>query len=415
MYLNKTRLFTKGDLSQVLEGQWRLVEDEIQKQTDSYLLNVSETTFVDYLFDKFSISNLRVKTSNEDMQVEPVERDIPAESFPGDFFVRAGNSYRKTVLRIHIPFEGEADLFHYLPNPYIHWTEDAEITTNSVIFERIMFRDDPAQIKQEIEGIVSRLNTQISHISAQVQSFNDNFKSRAVAAVQERRSQLLNKHSVLASIGVPIKKRGDSPATFSVPAPVKRTLPITKPEVKEAGFIPDPTLNAEVYFEILQVLHKAGQEFERHPSLYKDKDEEALRDHLLFALNSSFNATATGETFNKTGKVDILLSYQSKNVFAAECKFWKGPKSYLSTLDQLLGYLTWRDSKAAAIIFVPNKAFTDVVSEVQTSTPNHPNFLKFVKQQDQTWFEYRMHLNGDPNRELWISTLLFHIPEVGNC
>ncbi|MGB0945123.1 MAG: glycosyltransferase, partial [Marinomonas sp.] len=38
--------------------------------------------------------------------------------------------------------------------------------------------------------------------------------------------------------------------------------------------------------------------------------------------------------------------------FIAECKFWKGVDSLLKTISQLLGYLTWRDSKVAVIMSV---------------------------------------------------------------
>jgi len=36
-------------------------------------------------------------------------------------------------------------------------------------------------------------------------------------------------------------------------------------------------------------------------------------------------------------------------VFIAECKIWEGKKRFSEGVDQLLGYLTWRDTKAAMI------------------------------------------------------------------
>ena len=61
---------------------------------------------------------------------------------------------------------------------------------------------------------------------------------------------------------------------------------------------------------------------------------------------------ATGETFHRAGKTDILLHEGDRNVFIAACKFWKGPKAFGEATDQRLGYTTWRDSKTA--IFVVN-------------------------------------------------------------
>lgn len=94
------------------------------------------------------------------------------------------------------------------------------------------------------------------------------------------------------------------------------------------------------------------------PSIYKDKGEEDLRDHIIMTLDPNFEyGSVTGETFNKTGKTDIQLRHDSSVVFIAECKFWTGEKGFLRTIDQLLNYLTWRDTKTSVIMFVRQKDF----------------------------------------------------------
>ena len=136
--------------------------------------------------------------------------------------------------------------------------------------------------------------------------------------------------------------------------------------------------------QILQVIHDVGKQFERLPSTYANKEEEDLRDHFLLFLEAGFEGSATGETFNKKGKTDILLRYNGQNVFIAECKFWRGEKGFLKTIDQLLEYLTWRDSKIAVMLFVPNKDFSSVVSQIEGIARNHSNYLRFVSKKDET-------------------------------
>ena len=102
---------------------------------------------------------------------------------------------------------------------------------------------------------------------------------------------------------------------------------------------------------------------ERHPSTYADKDEETLRDHFLMILSTHFE-NATGETFNRNGKTDILIRHEKSNVFVGECKFWRGEKSLDKTIDQLLGYLTWRDSKAAILMFIQIEQLDPVLEKV---------------------------------------------------
>ena len=94
---------------------------------------------------------------------------------------------------------------------------------------------------------------------------------------------------------------------------------------------------------------------ERSPNSFASLDEESIRTHFLIQLNGHYEGSATGETFNSSGKTDILIRVDNRNVFIAECKFWDGPKSFSEAIDQLLGYLSWRDSKCALLILNKRK------------------------------------------------------------
>jgi hypothetical protein len=162
---------------------------------------------------------------------------------------------------------------------------------------------------------------------------------------------------------------------------------------------------------ILQVIHNIGKQFERLPSTYANKGEEDLRDHFLLFLEPLFRGSATGETFNKSGKTDILLRADGKNIFIAECKFWRGEKGLSETVNQLLRYLTWRDTNASAIIFVRNKSFSLVLTALEEAMPKHSNYLRTIGKRDEMWLEYELHINEDRNRAMRLTILLFHIPQ----
>ncbi|MFK5984030.1 MAG: hypothetical protein QM479_01210 [Pseudomonadota bacterium] len=166
-----------------------------------------------------------------------------------------------------------------------------------------------------------------------------------------------------------------------------------------------------IYQQILTKIYDVGKQFERLPSTYSEKEEEHLRDHLLLTLEPNFEGSATGETFNKSGKTDILIRHEGNNVFIAELKFWRGKKSFLKTISQLLGYLTWRDYKVAVVMFVKNKDFSAVLEMVKESTPEHQNYLSYVSEQEEGWYHYRFHMDDDKNREVKLAIMLFHIPE----
>ena len=172
-----------------------------------------------------------------------------------------------------------------------------------------------------------------------------------------------------------------------------------------------PTINNEVYQEILKAINDIARQFEKLPATYKGKSEEELRDHILLHLQPGIDeGTATGESFNKKGRTDILIRHEGENILIVECKIWDGAQQYLNALSQLLTYLTFRDSKSALIIFVKNKEFTSVLKKIEEATPTHPNFLKLLEKKEETWFNYIIHLNGDPKREISLAVLAYHIP-----
>ena len=149
---------------------------------------------------------------------------------------------------------------------------------------------------------------------------------------------------------------------------------------------------------------------ERSPNAYRGMHEEELRMQFLVALNSHFEGTATGETFNGNGKTDILIRHENKNLFIAECKFWNGPTSLTGAIVQLLGYTSWRDTKTAILLFSRNKDFTDVLAQIPTTVNAHPNTIRQEPYASDTGYRFTLHHQHDTQRHLTLTILAFNIP-----
>ena len=111
------------------------------------------------------------------------------------------------------------------------------------------------------------------------------------------------------------------------------------------------------------------------------------------------------------GKTDILIKFEGHNIFVAECKYWHGQSDHHANINQLLGYLTWRDSKVALIYFVQNKNMKEVINQIEKITNTHPFFNKSLGIKEESWFEYDFFLKGDREDSIKLTILLFHFPE----
>jgi hypothetical protein len=149
---------------------------------------------------------------------------------------------------------------------------------------------------------------------------------------------------------------------------------------------------------------------ERSPHVFSEINEETIRTHFLISLNSHYEGGASGETFNGEGKTDILIRIENRNVFVAECKFWKGEKSFDDAISQLLGYLTWRDSKCALLIFNRNRGSSSVQQKMGEVMRARSECKKANTSTIESIPKYVFVKDSDPGREIIISTLLFDIP-----
>jgi hypothetical protein len=170
----------------------------------------------------------------------------------------------------------------------------------------------------------------------------------------------------------------------------------------------EASLSDEQFENVLRTLRAIGQSMERTPAAFAKLDEEELRSVFLAALNAQFEGGATGESFNAEGKTDILIRHEDKNLFIGECKIWGGPVSLSKAVDQVLGYLCWRDSRAAILIFVRGESMSVAVSKIPHTIASHSNYLREIRTVGETEWHYDFCQKDDAERHLTLGVLAFH-------
>ena len=106
----------------------------------------------------------------------------------------------------------------------------------------------------------------------------------------------------------------------------------------------------------------------------------------------------------------ILVRVENRNIFVGECKFWDGPKKFNAAIDQLLGYLTWRDRRCALLIFSRNKDTTSIAQKMHEVMTARPEYRETVANDLEGRSRYHFAKPDDPDGPILITTLLFDIP-----
>lgn len=409
----KFKLFNEIEINGFLTIRNSQIEYAINNAEKNEILNADQMAYTKYLKENFTIEPLNFEF--EDICVVPEEKDIPASQHPRDFTVWNSGmgvvSIKRMVLKYCIPFSGDTEMLRLRPSSFSTNSKEFYVNDGSLCFDIIDFYNDPKKIKSEAKGYLDYAMLFSSYLLGDINRFNSTLENQITKLFTERKNKLLQQDHILSNLGVAINRRESSSGLLNIP--IKRKQIIIKPTSNLKEFKPEPTISNDDYMSILKAINEIGKSFERLPSNYEGKDEEGLRDLFLSPLSLTFeSASISGETFNKKGKTDILIKYENSNVFVAECKFWRGPKTHTDTINQLLSYLTWRDSKTAIIYFVDNKNLQPVLDAINLQTPQHRCCINAIANINEAWFNYHFTMLEDQTRGVEMAILIFHFPKI---
>lgn len=349
----------------------------------------------------------------------PLKVDSPIPSEPRRkkkmLYNNWGQQYEADIheMKITLPFEGNGELFYCKPSSWTMVSPQVDSIDNNG--KKINFTIELQELNEQeynkaVGEVVSDIKVNVPNVNKDIASWDNGLQAFIDGEFQKFEGFLSQKNSFYESIGLTVTSKADQ---FITPSPVTRKV-IPKPKFEEKGNIKKihPKLKDDVYRDIITTLNNVGRAIERKPSLYIGKGEEDIRDMFLLFLETRYEGTtATGETFNKKGKSDILLKYapDNSNLFIGECKVWKGSKIFLETIDQILGYLTWQDSKSAILLFVDNESLKNVRNVVKSDIDNHGCYKNTVQESDDS-FSYILTLPEDKSVEINIEIIFFHLP-----
>jgi hypothetical protein len=404
--------FSDGDTFATFQNLVEHIKTEINSLQNEYVLKASETELEEYFLDKARIEPLVLQTDkyyieNQGSTSIDVTHDFNRMVLPGERAIVPG-----TRVDIAIPYDGDSNLWKIRPSTFtLSGYPEIEVRDDTILLT-FAFPDDSAnsgKLKSLIESQVRSLADAVNNLKRDVETHNNSVMGIIKSAIGIKRQKALAATNAVVNLGIPIRQK-NMPPEFT--APIKRRKPpVQRPSVPIEQYKPEPVLDDKEYEHILDVLRSMSLVIERSPHSFATLDEEAIRTHFLLQLNGHYEGGATGETFNASGKTDILIRIEDRNVFVAECKFWRGQKAFSEAVDQLLGYLSWRDSKCALLIFNKTKESSTIRQKMHEIMEGRPEYRKTVKHDPDGDSKYIFVKESDPGREITITTQLFDMPQ----
>lgn len=404
-------LFNQGFLPDALEGHGRDLDAEIDKAPEDHLLMADEDEWIDALVQRYWVETPQLRRDDWWMD-PPVEVKIDVRGHPSRDIRDPSRPFLINGFRVvvHVPFDGEADVFKFRPSQFGLTWPVAEVRGGEVRVVVEYPADAPRDVKVEAEGLLGKIESYLGFARNDVDQFNRGLEQRARRAVQGRRERVRKTYEQLEETGIPMRRPDDAPRTYIEDVLVRRPSP-TIPTSASQAIALEPVISDARFEHILEVIRDATAAMERSPKTYAGMGEEDRRQVLLTALNTHYRQ-ATAEAFNVSGHTDILVRHpEGRNLFIGECKFWTGSKGFSETVDQLFRYAAWRDTKLAVVMFVRTKELTSVIEKGRTTLEAHPQFVEWGDASSEPELRATMSWRGDEKRHADLNVFFVHVPE----
>jgi hypothetical protein len=394
-------------------------KSSIRGEQDGYIAKVDTKELVEYYYSEIRLEKLEFDPTREKyMETDKKLEIVRAGTYISYRILTEDTEIERDVVIIYIPVipnENFTTIWEMMPSTKLSSGSPPLLyDSKGWVYFKLYLR--PLQLHyvedllaQEIQEYEQRVDKYFEFRNKDIEEGERKYKDQVSEFITHRKHLIKAKENKLNSltkrINIPLRRKEDS-IEERIKLNEKPLIKRIKPEAK----LPEEyVLNREKVLDIIQYIDNQGLQFEKTPRAFSTLGEEDLRDILLVNLNSIFEGRATGETFSAKGRSDIYLNLEKGNILVFECKIWKGLKQFHKTIDQLLGYLTWRLNYGVIIFFSRNSNFTDILSQVEDIIEDHESYLRGAKKVKDTHYISVNRLSTDEFKEVEIHFLFYNL------
>ncbi len=378
MNLHSYKTFDQYYSDLLSELQLKIISEE-----DNYIISQQTEDLVKFYLNS-CLNPIEFDSSKEEtVEVKKYIKTIPAHEREWGYRSEGDlkQECEKVVLKTPILYNRDAEkIINLRANTFIvSGSSNREFKLNQydITFELetkgygfIMTNED---ISTRVSNFQTEIKNYIARKKAEILAENSKIELNLTRFINERKEKLDSDRTrineLVKLIKIPLVRKDDQ-VVKKIQIDRKPFVNKIKPKTLDEDYI----LDRDKVIDIIKLINNQCLQFEKTPRTYEKFDEPNLRDLILANLNSIFEGKATGETFNNHGKTDIYLNIDKGNILVSECKFYGGEKLYHKTLDQLLGYLSWRHNYGIMISFCNQKNFSKILEEAKIIIPSHHSY-----------------------------------------
>ncbi len=340
------------------------MESEVNNISDMQAVSLEPNEWSTYLISRYEVPQI-ITFENDILESMTETQEMANYPFRDNRF--RNETYLQDTYRItyKVPYSGDVKLFSLRPSQWstiniiVDGVSKSTVDSYGYISFSISFPQGElinlsnVERKERVQnGFNSSwvsIKRMIGFVNADIRIFNEHLPYECKIRLEERKTKAQSFLEIGKTLNIPLQLRGEAPLVNPIPLIPVQKPPIPRPNEKIVHS--EYSISKSDYENICRIINTIGISMENSAKTFHKLEEEEIRDFIVSTLNTHYIQGATGESFRRSGKTDILIEFENKAAFIAECKIWHGEKMLEGALQQLLKYKTWKDNKLALVLF----------------------------------------------------------------
>lgn len=222
-------LFCDLNIYDVVEGQKHSLTQAIEEATEAFSASTDEAV-VTHFVERFGMTVPILHDGDKTISQREIDFDVSRDSMRT--FMNEGPFYIKgTEIVVHVPFEGEAQVFTVRPSTYTLSPPRGEVKNGELLLEFSFPNDQPpADLKGAIDRRIADIEQYLESLREAAVQLKEQLVPLATQAWQRRKMHFANRSELISGLGIPMR---DSAA----PSPIRMGEPSAPRNVpnKRAG------------------------------------------------------------------------------------------------------------------------------------------------------------------------------------
>ncbi len=402
-------LFEKNQVSEYIGGICNKIENEISSLSNQEILScdideLREYYQSKYLIDPISLGEDNIEINFVDKKIRIYNQFYKTGSYEPQYYEVDGY-----LISFKIPFDGDSNLLYLKPSTRLL----SKFPVSEVVnphddfwgYIVVAFEKTNADLKSHADSLEKYVLEQfeekfksyrqmIKYVNIDIDHFNNGLGDFILTHLKKRKERASDFVMFSRALNIPLQLSPNAPKITNLP--LKRIIKKSpaKPKPKEVD--PEYGISNEDFTNIINIIHSVCSSMEATARTFNKIEEEELRDFIVATLSTHYGKLVSGETFRKNGKTDIIIMFDNKAAFIGECKIWHGISLFSKAIDQLFGYVTWRDFKTSLIIFnKENKDFHSICDTIEKWISENTKQYKVIDKNMWECIIHRKENNSD--------------------